>query len=94
MSLPGGSPVLTLTTDFRSGYDMKLLGVGNCPQMRCNVDHTLNGSNSDYYAEPVQQIIFRWSCTTLVWFYKSQYSAAAHRHNNCTGIKTKSMCLP
>jgi len=37
MSLPVGSPVLTVM----SGYDMDLLGVGNCPQMRCNVNHTV-----------------------------------------------------
>jgi len=42
MSLPGGSPVLTLM----SGCDMDLLGVGNCSQMRCNVNHTVSWSNS------------------------------------------------
>jgi len=69
MSLPGGSPVLTLTTDYMSGCDMDLLGVGNCPQMRCHVNHTFTWSNSDYCANmPVQQIICRWSCTPLVWF--------------------------
>jgi len=38
MSLPVGSAVLTLT----SGSDMDLLGVCNCPQMRCNVNHTVS----------------------------------------------------
>jgi len=37
MSLPVGSPVLTVM----SGCDMDLLGVGNCPQMRCIVNHTV-----------------------------------------------------
>jgi len=37
MSLPVGSPVLTVM----SGYDTDLLGVGNCRQMRCNVNHTV-----------------------------------------------------
>ena len=32
-----GSTVLTVM----SGYDMDLLGVGNCPQMRCNVNHAV-----------------------------------------------------
>jgi len=36
MSLPVGSPVLTLM----SGCDMDLLGVGNYPQMSCNVNHS------------------------------------------------------
>jgi len=40
MSLPGGSPVLTHTTDFMSGCDIDLLGVGKWPQMSCNVNHT------------------------------------------------------
>jgi len=42
MSLPGGSPVLKLMSE----RDMDVLGVGNCPQMRCNVNHTVSGSNS------------------------------------------------
>jgi len=42
MSLPGGSPVLTLM----SGSDMDILGVSNCPQMRWNFNHTVSWSNS------------------------------------------------
>jgi hypothetical protein len=42
MSLPVGSAVLTVM----GGCDMELLGVGNCPQMRCNVNHTVSWSNS------------------------------------------------
>jgi len=42
MSVPVGSTVLTVV----SGYNMDLLGVGNCPQMRCNVNHTVRWSNS------------------------------------------------
>jgi len=42
MSLPVGSPVLTLM----SGCDTDLLGVVNCPQMRCNFNHTVSWSNS------------------------------------------------
>jgi len=41
MSLPEGSPVLTVM----SGCCMDLLGVGNCPQMRCNIIHTVRWSN-------------------------------------------------
>ena len=41
MSLPVGSPVLT----YCSGCDMDLLAVGNCPQMRCNVNNTVSWSN-------------------------------------------------
>jgi len=41
MSLPVGSPVLTVM----SGCDMDLLAVGNCLQMRCNVNHTVRWSN-------------------------------------------------
>jgi len=40
MSLPVGSTVLKVM----SGCDMDLLGVGNCPHMRCNVNHTVNWS--------------------------------------------------
>jgi hypothetical protein len=36
MSLPVGSAVLTVM----SGCDTDLLGVGNCLQMRCNVNHS------------------------------------------------------
>jgi len=46
MSVPGRSTVLTHTTDFISGCDMDLIGVGNCPQMRCNVNYTVRWSNS------------------------------------------------
>jgi len=42
MSLPAGSPVLTLM----SGCDMDLLGVDNYPQRRCNINHTVSGCNS------------------------------------------------
>jgi len=38
--------MLTPTTDFMSGCDRDLLGVGNCPQMRCNVNHRVKKSNS------------------------------------------------
>jgi hypothetical protein len=41
MSLPVGSRVLTVM----SRCDMDLLGVGNCPQMRCNVNHTVSRGN-------------------------------------------------
>jgi len=41
MSLPVGSPVLT-----REGVIWTYLGVGNFPQMRCNVNHTVIWSNS------------------------------------------------
>jgi len=37
MCLSVGSTVLTVM----SGCDMELLGVGNCPQMRCSVNHTV-----------------------------------------------------
>ena len=37
MSVPGDSHVLT----HLSWCDMDLLGVGNCLQMRCNVNHTV-----------------------------------------------------
>jgi len=36
------APYLTLT----SGCDTDLLGVGNCPQKRCNFNHTVSWSNS------------------------------------------------
>jgi len=42
MSLPGGSPVLTLL----SGCDMDLLGVGNCLQMWWNINYIVTWSNS------------------------------------------------
>jgi len=62
MSVSGGSHVLT----HMSWCDMDLLGVGNCLQMRSNVNHTVSWSK--LYAEPVQQIICIWSCTPVVWF--------------------------
>jgi len=42
MSLPVGSPVLTVII----GCIMDLLGVCNCLQMRCNVNHILSCSYS------------------------------------------------
>jgi len=49
MCLPVGSPVLTVM----SGCDMDLLGVGNCPQMRCNVNHTV-----------AEATLCQWACAT------------------------------
>jgi len=60
MSLPVGSRVLTLL----SGCDMDLLGVVNCPQMRCNINHTVSWSNS--VPTSLYNNICRWSCTPMV----------------------------
>ena len=75
MSLPVGSPVLTVII----GCIMDLLGVCNCLQLMCNVNHTV--SCRYCVDENVQQITCRWSCTPLVCFWRSQYSAVALKHN-------------
>jgi hypothetical protein len=64
MSLRRGSPVLTHTTDFMSGCDMDLLGMGilTSNEVQCQLHSELKQLS----AEPVQQIICRWSCTPLV----------------------------
>ena len=43
MSLPGGNPVRTPM----SGCDMDLIGVGNCPQMRCKPTSLYNRLYAD-----------------------------------------------
>ena len=60
--MPVWSPVLTLM----DVCDMDLVGVDNCPQIRCNVKHS---DLKELCAnKPVQQIICTLSCTPLVWF--------------------------
>jgi len=91
MSVPEGSPVLTHNTDFISGCEMDLLGMGNCPQMRYNVNHTMSWDNS----VPMSQCnrlyadghVCHW-CGS-----KDPSSAVARRHNNCSGVQAQAVCF-
>ena len=59
---PGRRRVLTLM----NGCDMDQLEVGNCQQMRCNVNHSeLKQLCAN---KPVKQIICKRSYTTKLWF--------------------------
>jgi prepilin-type processing-associated H-X9-DG protein len=87
MSVPVGSPVLTIM----SGCDMDLLQVGNCPQMRCNINHPVSGSNS--VPTTLYNTLYADGHVHHRCGSKDPSTVQLLRHNNCTAVKAQSKCF-